>query len=142
MPMKNPPHPGGLVLRQCIEPLGLSITDAAALRSDAHHIIGTGEREARDLSRNGRATFQGFRRQRRELACATGVVRSRERTHRPAEAQAAGISLGGFEGAGLAGWLAERQLRTSVDSSTMADLQNLVFMSARFSKDDAIVSAP
>ena len=26
MPMKNPPHPGGLVLRQCIEPLGLSIT--------------------------------------------------------------------------------------------------------------------
>ena len=31
MPMKNPPHPGGVVLRQCIEPLGLTITDAAAL---------------------------------------------------------------------------------------------------------------
>jgi antitoxin HigA-1 len=30
MPMKNPPHPGGVVLRECIEPLGLSITDAAA----------------------------------------------------------------------------------------------------------------
>src|ERR1700681_2201662 len=30
MPMKSPPHPGGFVLRQCIEPLGLSITDAAA----------------------------------------------------------------------------------------------------------------
>ena len=30
MPMKNPPHPGGLVLRECIEPLGLSITAAAA----------------------------------------------------------------------------------------------------------------
>jgi len=30
MPMKNPPHPGGFVLRRCIEPLGLSITDAAA----------------------------------------------------------------------------------------------------------------
>jgi len=29
MPMKNPPHPGGVVLRQCIEPLGLTITDAA-----------------------------------------------------------------------------------------------------------------
>ena len=28
--MKNPPHPGGLVLRECIEPLGLTITDAAA----------------------------------------------------------------------------------------------------------------
>ena len=30
MQMKNPPHPGGVVLRQCIEPLGLTITDAAA----------------------------------------------------------------------------------------------------------------
>jgi addiction module HigA family antidote len=28
--MKNPPHPGGFVLRQCIQPLGLTITDAAA----------------------------------------------------------------------------------------------------------------
>ena len=27
--MKNPPHPGTIVLRQCIEPLGLTITDAA-----------------------------------------------------------------------------------------------------------------
>lgn len=31
MPMKDPPHPGGVVFRQCIEPLGLTITDAAAL---------------------------------------------------------------------------------------------------------------
>ena len=30
MPMKNPPHPGGVVLRECIEPLGLTITEAAA----------------------------------------------------------------------------------------------------------------
>ena len=30
MPMKNPPHPGGFVLHQCIEPLGLTITQAAA----------------------------------------------------------------------------------------------------------------
>ncbi len=29
MPMKNPLHPGGFVLRECIEPLGLTITDAA-----------------------------------------------------------------------------------------------------------------
>jgi len=28
--MKNPPHPGGFVRRQCIEPLGLTITAAAA----------------------------------------------------------------------------------------------------------------
>jgi addiction module HigA family antidote len=30
MPMKNPPHPGKVVLHDCIEPLGLTITDAAA----------------------------------------------------------------------------------------------------------------
>ena len=30
MAMKNPSHPGGFVLRECIEPLGLSITAAAA----------------------------------------------------------------------------------------------------------------
>jgi antitoxin HigA-1 len=29
MSMKNPPHPGGFVFRQCIKPLGLSITKAA-----------------------------------------------------------------------------------------------------------------
>jgi addiction module HigA family antidote len=28
--MKNPPHPGGFVFRQCIEPVGLSVTQAAA----------------------------------------------------------------------------------------------------------------
>src|SRR5579862_7835094 len=31
MTMKNPQHPGGVAFRQCTEPLGLSITDAAAL---------------------------------------------------------------------------------------------------------------
>ena len=30
MRMKNPPHPGTVVLHDCIEPLGLTITDAAA----------------------------------------------------------------------------------------------------------------
>ena len=30
MHMKNPPHPGSVVRQDCIEPLGLSITDAAA----------------------------------------------------------------------------------------------------------------
>ena len=29
MPMHNPPHPGGIVRRQCLEPLGLSVTGAA-----------------------------------------------------------------------------------------------------------------
>ncbi len=29
MAMQNPPHPGGIVRRQCLEPLGLSVTRAA-----------------------------------------------------------------------------------------------------------------
>ena len=29
MPMKNPPHPGRLVLEDCIKPLGLTIAKAA-----------------------------------------------------------------------------------------------------------------
>jgi len=29
MPMKNPPHPGRIVRQECIEPLHLTITDAA-----------------------------------------------------------------------------------------------------------------
>ena len=37
MTMKNPPHPGVVVLQECIEPLGLTITHAA---------------EALDVSRN------------------------------------------------------------------------------------------
>ncbi len=29
MPMKNPPHPGRLILHDCIEPLGLTVTAGA-----------------------------------------------------------------------------------------------------------------
>ena len=29
MPMKSPPHLGGFIRREIIEPLGLSVTDAA-----------------------------------------------------------------------------------------------------------------
>ena len=28
--MQNPPHPGGIVRRQCLDPLGLSVAEAAA----------------------------------------------------------------------------------------------------------------
>jgi addiction module HigA family antidote len=31
MPMKNPPHPGLSVKIDCLEPLGLSVTDAAKM---------------------------------------------------------------------------------------------------------------
>jgi len=29
MPMHNPPHPGAILRRQCLAPLGLSVTEAA-----------------------------------------------------------------------------------------------------------------
>ena len=29
MPMKNPPHPGRIVRQDCVEPLGLTVTEAA-----------------------------------------------------------------------------------------------------------------
>ena len=29
MAMQNPPHPGGIVKRQCLEPLDLTVTEAA-----------------------------------------------------------------------------------------------------------------
>ena len=29
MLMHNPPHPGGFIRRQCLEPLGLTVTEAA-----------------------------------------------------------------------------------------------------------------
>ena len=94
MPMKNPPHPGGFVFRQCIEPLGFEHHGRRCRpRSDAHHAIGTGEREARHLSRNGRQAVQGLRRQRRKLACATGAVRPSACPRRPNEVEAAGIRL-------------------------------------------------
>lgn len=31
MPMKNPPHPGDVIRHEVLEPLGLSVTDAAKL---------------------------------------------------------------------------------------------------------------
>ena len=30
MTMHNPPHPGGILRRQCLEPLGLTVTETAA----------------------------------------------------------------------------------------------------------------
>ena len=29
MPMMNPPHPGRIVKQECLEPLGLTVTDGA-----------------------------------------------------------------------------------------------------------------
>ena len=47
MPMKNPPHPGLSVRHDCLEPLGLSVTDAA-------RELGVSRKQLSDIV-NGRA---------------------------------------------------------------------------------------
>ena len=50
MMMKNPPHPGGVVLRQCIEPLGLTITGAATALGVTRNTISELVNEKRGIS--------------------------------------------------------------------------------------------
>ena len=50
MTMKNPPHPGGVVLRQCIEPLGLTITVAAAALGVTRNTLSEIVNEKRGIS--------------------------------------------------------------------------------------------
>jgi len=50
MTMKNPPHPGAVVLRQCIEPLGLSITNAAAALGVTRNTLSELVNEKRGIS--------------------------------------------------------------------------------------------
>ena len=39
MTMKNPPHPGRSVRENCLEPLGLSVTEAAKVLGVARHTL-------------------------------------------------------------------------------------------------------
>ena len=39
MPMKNPPHPGHSIRHACLDPLGLSVTDAAKVLGVARHTL-------------------------------------------------------------------------------------------------------
>ena len=51
MTMKNPPHPGVIVLEECIEPMGLTHHECrSGPWSDAEHTVRTGKREARHIS--------------------------------------------------------------------------------------------
>jgi addiction module HigA family antidote len=50
MPMKNPPHPGTVVFEECIEPLALSITDAAAALGVARNTLSELVNEKRGIS--------------------------------------------------------------------------------------------
>ena len=39
MPMKDPPHPGRSVRENCLDPLGLSVTEAAEVLGVARHTL-------------------------------------------------------------------------------------------------------
>ena len=39
MPMKNPPHPGHSIKENCLDPLGLNVTEAAKLLGVARHTL-------------------------------------------------------------------------------------------------------
>jgi addiction module HigA family antidote len=39
MPMKNPPHPGHSIKDACLDPLGLSVTEAAQVLGIARHTL-------------------------------------------------------------------------------------------------------
>ncbi len=39
MPMKNPPHPGPSIKDACLDPLGLSVTEAAKVLGIARHTL-------------------------------------------------------------------------------------------------------
>ena len=39
MAMKNPPHPGRSIRENCLEPLGLSVTEAAKVLGVARHTL-------------------------------------------------------------------------------------------------------
>ena len=41
MPMKNPPHVGGLIRREVIEPLGLTVTEAAKVLGVGRQALST-----------------------------------------------------------------------------------------------------
>lgn len=50
MSMKNPPHPGGVIRRQVIEPLDLSVTNAAAILGVTRQALSLLLNERTDLS--------------------------------------------------------------------------------------------
>lgn len=50
MPMVNPPHPGGLIRREIIEPLNLSVSDAAEILGVSRQAVSLLLNERTDLS--------------------------------------------------------------------------------------------
>ena len=77
MLMHDPPHPGAFIRRQCLEPLGLAVTEAAkGLAVSRNTLCDAAQRPARNFSRNGHPPLAGLRRQSGELVAAAVAIRS------------------------------------------------------------------
>jgi addiction module HigA family antidote len=50
MPMKNPPHPGRIVRQDCIEPLGLTVTEGAKALGVSRNALSELVNERRGIS--------------------------------------------------------------------------------------------
>ncbi len=50
MPMKNPPHPGRIVRQECLEALGLSVTDGAKALGVSRNALSELVNERRGIS--------------------------------------------------------------------------------------------
>ena len=76
MKMHDPPHPGEVLRSLCLEPLGLTITEAAkALGVSRKTLSSIPERASRNQSGDGDSSIAGLRYQRRELAESTAAIR-------------------------------------------------------------------
>ena len=75
MPMHSPSHPGSSVRHDCLEPLGLSVTDGArVLGVSRKQLVGAGEWAGGDFAGDGDSVRQGFWRWGQHLVSATGGV--------------------------------------------------------------------
>ena len=80
MPMKNPPHPGRIVRQDCVEPLGLTITEAAKALGVTRQALNkiSHERQSWDFSGDGCEDLQGVRWGSRDVAASPSQLRPRE----------------------------------------------------------------
>ena len=77
MPVKNPAHPGRSVRENCLDPLGLSVTEAAAALGVARHTLSRVLNGPRgDFARHGHPPREGRMVKRRILVEPSDCIRS------------------------------------------------------------------
>src|SRR3954466_1483857 len=77
MPMKNPPHPGQSVRYDCIEPLGLTITEAAEALGVTRQTLNNLVNGKRGIGGYGDPPRQGVWRRRRNVVATSDSLRPR-----------------------------------------------------------------